>query len=191
MSSKCCEDQNHLTNFKCEGLGSYIGESLINISMWLNDVVYLKRIRNFEIVCPNELLHRDETPKKAARRLYKYWSQDSVHMNNDGYTALAAALSETAWDLNPRRPSTGAITSQPGSSTGPGSSSGSGPMLAKLNRGASSRRQSWVSADDAIAEQYQQRGGLRGSRGRPWHPRAACGRGGWWGGLQNIRGRRL
>jgi hypothetical protein len=42
MSSKCCSDQSHLTNFKCEGWGGLIGKSLINISKWFNDVVYLK-----------------------------------------------------------------------------------------------------------------------------------------------------
>jgi hypothetical protein len=52
MSSECCGDQNHLTNFKCEGWGNYIGESLINISTWFNDVVYLKIIRTLRLCAP-------------------------------------------------------------------------------------------------------------------------------------------
>jgi hypothetical protein len=185
MSSKFCDDQSQLTNFKCEGWGGYIGESLNNISTWLNDVVYLKRIRNFKIVCPNKLLHWDETMKKVARRLYKYWSQDPVNMTKDGYAALAAALSETAQDLNPRRPNTSETTSQPGTSSGSGTCAGPRPV--SLNRGASHQRQSWVSTDNAIAERSQQRGGYRGGRGRPWHLPAARGRGGWQGGSQKIR----
>jgi hypothetical protein len=170
-----------------KGGGGFIGESLINVGMWLNDVVYLKRIRNFEIICSNELLHRDETPKKAARRLYKYWSQDPVHMTTNGYVALATALSEVARDLNPRRANNAETPSQFGSGSGVGSSS----KTSYAERGACSRRQSWVSADEATAERAQQRGGFRGCRGRPWYTPVYRGRGGPRGGGQRGRGKRV
>jgi hypothetical protein len=193
VSSKCCGDRSHITNFKCEGWGKFIGQGVINIGTWLNDVVYLKRIRNFEIVCPNELLHRDETPKKAARRLYRYWSEDPVHMTKEGYAALAEALSDAARSLNTRRPSCGTSSSLPGSgsTTGAGTGNGTGSRSGGGTRGAANRRQSWVSADDAVAECSQQHGSYRGGRGRPWHFPAARGRGGWRGSNQKYRGRRL
>jgi hypothetical protein len=201
MSYKCCEDPNHLTNFKCKGWGNYIGESLININTWLNDVVYLKRIRNFEIMCPNELLQRNVSLKKAAWRLYKFWSQDPVHMTKEGYAELAVALSVAACDLTLRRPCPGGNTPQQcagtgigrgsGSGTGTGRGSGTGTGPQRASSLASVRRQSWVSADDAIAERHQQRGGLRGGRGRPWHTPATRGSGGWRGSGQRSRGRRL
>jgi hypothetical protein len=141
-------------------------------------------------MCPNELLQRNVSLKKAARRLYKFWSQDPVHMTKDGYAALAVAISGAARDLTPRRPCTGGNTPQQGAGTGAGPGTGSGTGPPRPSGSASIRRQSWVSADDAVAERYQQRGGSRGGRGRPWHTPATRGSGGWRGSGQRSRGRR-
>jgi hypothetical protein len=130
-----------------------------------------------------------ETPKKAARRLYKYWSQDPVHMTTDGYVALATALSEAARDLNTRRANNAETPSQRGSGSGTGPGTGSRTSYAA--RGACIRRQSWVSADEATAERAQLRGGFRGGRERPWYTPVYRGRGGPRGGGQRGRGKRV
>jgi hypothetical protein len=140
VTAKCCSNPAHITNFNDDSWGDLHANRLTEMRKWLGDICFFKRIRNFRVWCPNELLH-----ECAGKAVQSYWAGNPVHMNNDGYRVLSVAMLEALKDDLPRRPYT-----EPQQATA-----------------APPKRQSWVSRDDTIAGRSYNTG-HRPARGHGW-----------------------
>ena len=49
---KCCQDEEHITNFGKKGFGTAMGSKLAEIHSWIDDFARGKRIKNYEFICP-------------------------------------------------------------------------------------------------------------------------------------------
>jgi hypothetical protein len=159
----CCSNTGHITNKREANYGAALGEAMGNMAEWLQDMAYTRRIRNFVVVNPNDLMRAGSTP-------VNFWAEGPVHMNAQGYTALSAALVDHAAIMKLSRK-----TEMKPPVGGPSG----------VDRAAT--RPSWVSGNDsAVHRNYDDvtRGG--GGRGRGSGPYRGRGRGrghpGWRGG---------
>jgi hypothetical protein len=88
----CCSDTSHVVNRDESSYSALMGEALINIRSWLRGLAFTRRIRNFAVICPNELLVSKDSVKAGIKQLKKYWKSDPVHMTELGYEHLAKLL---------------------------------------------------------------------------------------------------
>jgi hypothetical protein len=148
VTAKCCSNPAHIINFDDDTWGTLHATRLTEAQRWLNDICFFKRIRNFKVMCPNELLH-----EFAGEEAREYWGTSLEHMTGNGYRALALALLTCMTETNARW-----------------------PFEATRVSGSVTRaipRQSWVSADQTTASRTygpstnNQRGG-RGHQNRGW-----------------------
>jgi hypothetical protein len=56
------------------GLADKLGE----VKEWLGGLAFTRRLRNYAVICPNELLKQEDVSKSAAR-FGEYWAADPVH----------------------------------------------------------------------------------------------------------------
>jgi hypothetical protein len=91
---KCCDSEIHITNKASGSYGKMMGSVLAEMGEWLKDLAFTRRIRNFVVMCPNELLGEDETIKAGSRKVTSFWKESAVHLTQDGYTALAESILE-------------------------------------------------------------------------------------------------
>jgi hypothetical protein len=90
----CCSDPSHVVN-KCESsYSALMGEVLIEIRSWLHGLAFTRRIRNFAVICLNELLVSEDSVRAGIKQMKKYWKSDPVHMTEQGYEDLARLLLE-------------------------------------------------------------------------------------------------
>jgi uncharacterized membrane protein YgcG len=166
VTAKCCSSPAHITNFNDDSWGNLHADRVTEMRKWLGDICFFKRIRNFRVWCPKDLLH-----ECAGKAVNAYWAGNPVHMNNDGYRALSAAMMEALKDDIPRRP----YTEPQQKTTVP------------------PKRHSWVSRDDTVAGRSYHSGQQSARGGRGWHqgkPKfSGRGRGGGLYGGRGPRGR--
>jgi hypothetical protein len=162
----CCKDPTHIINRSEPNFGTNLGAALGNIKEWLQDFAFTRRIRNFAVLCPTEVMQREEQQRSGC-----FWTQGPVHMNTEGYRFLGAALLERFADVK---------LSRKVEPKGPSNNNQRLPDRAAT-------RMSWVGGNDSAVHRVydqlpqggDQRGGARGgNRGR--------GRG---GGYRGWRGR--
>jgi hypothetical protein len=91
---KCCDSETHITNKASGSYGKMMGNALAEMGEWLKDLAFTRRIRNFVVLCPNELLGEEESIKAGSRKVTSFWKESPVHMSQDGYTALADCILE-------------------------------------------------------------------------------------------------
>jgi hypothetical protein len=98
------QEKNYVQNIAAK-LGEFKGS--------LNGLAFTRRLRNFAVICPNELLGCQEDSLKAAAMLAQYWgnNSDPVHMSAEGYADLSKRILERMIETDLRRP-----TGQPGCS---------------------------------------------------------------------------
>jgi hypothetical protein len=88
--SNCCDNEAHCTN-RGTGLNTMMATGLANLETWLDDQAYLKRIRNFVVINPNNYFTSDtDGVTKSDTKAFKLlWRDGPVHMVDAGYQKLA------------------------------------------------------------------------------------------------------
>ena len=185
--NKCCQEPDHLTNFKRTGYATEMGEQLADMESWIEDYAHGKRIKKFKTVCPSNLLEAEDSPLGRAR-LAAMWGKDPVHMTAVGYAAIADAIikwmhEESDWCREPSKDDRAAAT--PPSNPG------------RRGRDWSKTRQDWILQSNTVATRHyasedDRRGQWRSNRGSWGGPsRGWTGpRGGWGGNRRRGGGRR-
>jgi hypothetical protein len=184
----CCDKDDHCTN-RSTGLNTMLATGLANLETWLDDQAYLKRIRSFSVINPNNFLTSDTEAisKKDAKKFKQLWN-GPVHMSDAGYRELAKSIIDCLPDTNFKRSYTS--EEKPAEATGKSHTAASRPARGR-GRGRvdwATKRQSWVNKSDTVAKRsheeddrkFSNRGGYRG--------RPQRGAGGHWRG-SNFRGR--
>jgi hypothetical protein len=103
----CYKDSTHIINRSEPNFGANLGAALGNIKDWLQDLAFTRRIHNFAVLCPTEVMQRAEQQRSGC-----FWTQGPGHMNTEGYRFLGAALLEQFADVKlsrkvePKGPST-------------------------------------------------------------------------------------
>jgi hypothetical protein len=153
----CCGDSEHITNRSEDDFKQKMCADLGDFKKSLKDLIFGKKIRNFKILDPLDLMYGDsgdgdERPKKG------FWKNDPVHPTAAGYENLVNGIIKREISFN---------------RSYAGGSSGNRQLTAKHTK-----RQRWVEQDDATAHRIYKddfqhgrgrgRGGVqrgRGSRG--------------------------
>ena len=94
VQGKCCEDKQHITNYRTKGYATEMGNSLAQIFTWLGDLAHGKRIINYDVVCVSSIVGMEGNPSK--KELAKLWGSDPVHLTTAGYQKVAEKLAEKA-----------------------------------------------------------------------------------------------
>ena len=91
-TAKCCQNEEHITNFGKKGFGTSMGSKLAEIHSWIDDFARGKHIKNCEVICPaSTIMTGDDISKKD---LAAFWGSDPVHLTPMGYEKLGEQLSE-------------------------------------------------------------------------------------------------
>jgi hypothetical protein len=136
----------------------------------LKDLIYGKKIKSFKVLSPLRLL-AEEDDEEAAAKLLPMFSEDPVHLSDEGYDEIVTKLLSRTEDnsftrvSNPRLPSANS-----------GGVASTGQHL---------RRQRWVAEDDT----YAHRDYRVGTRRSDWNSQRGRGRGGGDRGARHYRGR--
>ena len=94
VQGKCCEDKQHLTNYRTTGYATEMGNSLAQIFTWLGDLAHGRRILDYEVVCVSSIVGMEGNPSK--KELAKLWGSDPVHLTPAGYQKVAEKMVEMA-----------------------------------------------------------------------------------------------
>jgi hypothetical protein len=113
IGKSCCSNPMHIVNRQEKNYVQNIAVKLGEFKGSLNGLAFTRRLRNFAVICPNELLGCQEDSQKAAAMLAQYWGNnpDPVHMSAEGYADLSKRILERMIETDLRRP-----TGQPGCS---------------------------------------------------------------------------
>jgi hypothetical protein len=162
ISSKCCDNKEHITNFGEKRYFERMGEGLGDIVDWIKESAHSKRLRNFKVLCPNRMLRMGEDEENSAKRVRTYWDQDLVLMSWEGYKNLAKVLTEKLADI---------ATAETTETTAPS------PAVHQQQQQSQQykKKTSWLTTDDAIAQRVDDR--FRGGWGRGAHGRSTDWRG--------------
>jgi hypothetical protein len=145
----CCADPGHIINRREASYGTDLGEALNNIGDWLQDFAFTRRIRNFAVMCPTEVMRNAGEKIKGS-----VWTEGPVHMNGQGYKMLATAMLDRFADIKLSRKT----EKKPEQS-----------MKKMVDRAAT--RKAWVGGNDsAVQRRYEDEGSSRGhgTRGGGW-----------------------
>jgi hypothetical protein len=145
--ASCCDNPSHITNKREPSYGAALGEALSNIGEWLQDLAFARRICNFAVMCPTDIMQRADQQRKG-----NFWAEGPVHMTNDGYRFLASALLEWFADVKLCRK---------------GESKPAATAAAQKKPDMAARRESWVGENDSsVHRRYDLDGGNGGRGGR-------------------------
>ena len=163
---KCCENEDHITNFDDP---SYIGTmkaSVTRLGKLLKSLVHMRRIKNSKVLNPCVLMGM--VGLDAAPEDIWMWGRDPVHPKHSVYNTMAARLLDevgTAAVLHPKRPTN--------NNTGPDH----GASL-RDSAGTRRHRESWTSGSQTVADRQEvPRPHHRGGHGIPGYRRGAGNRG--------------
>jgi hypothetical protein len=80
MVEPCCADPEHITYSGSEALGSAMTSALADFERWIKDQTYMKWLRNYCVLNPNQIL-----PKGSNRKQIKhFWRAGPVNMTSAG-----------------------------------------------------------------------------------------------------------
>jgi hypothetical protein len=151
VNSSCCNNSSHLINRKERRLSTSMGEAIGEIKEWISDFAFTRRIRNFAVLCPNNLLQDGNNLEEAGKKIRGYWSAGPVHMNAEGYAALAVNLLNKTLEVKSLRP-----TEAAGAARGP-----------TVIPDRAAMRKKWVTSNDsAVHRNYEDGNGSGGHRGQ-------------------------
>jgi hypothetical protein len=164
LVAPCCNNPSHLINKTTDDYGKEMANALVETEGWLRDQAYMKRIKNYVVMCPNRLLGLQGSTMPTANTLGRLWQDNPVHMTGAGYQQLAEDLLEALVGAKFTRP----VEPQAVSSVYL-EHKGGWPMSQHTDK-----RKAWVKQDDVLAQrgisedipQGSRRGGhYRGHRG--------------------------
>jgi hypothetical protein len=93
IAGPCCTDSAHITNADEDDFIIKQGEALANIDKWIWDLAYMKRIHNFVVISPKDLLSKGCKTMKDVKVLHSLWkTADTVHLRPAGYERMAEAI---------------------------------------------------------------------------------------------------
>jgi hypothetical protein len=136
--------KNKKTNFFAEEDDFIIkqGEALANMDKWIRDLAYMKRVQNFSVISPKDLLSKGCKTMKDVKVLHSLWkTADTVHLRPAGYERMAEAILDDLDNIEYVRPPVETVEVTPSSST----SSVRGSVRSKAE---ADRRLLWVSKSD-------------------------------------------
>ena len=146
VQGKCCEDKQHITNYRTKGYATEMGNSLAQIFTWLGDLAHGKRIIDYDVVCVSSIVGMEGNPSK--KELAKLWGSDLVHLTTAGYQKVADKLLEKVEAHRMRPPK---IT---------------GAAVPKNQNQTTTERRPGLSRSDLTARQWGQDEHLRNIAGR-------------------------
>jgi hypothetical protein len=92
----CCDDPNHVTNYKTAGYLPKLGSATSTLKDYIGDSLYTRHTSNFRVVCPNKILgigqRQGELAIEYARVLADLWGGDPVHPANAVYKVIAEGI---------------------------------------------------------------------------------------------------
>jgi hypothetical protein len=138
VTRPCCDNPGHITNRHEPGYGPMLAEAICEAKGWLKGLAFTRRIKNFSVICPNEMLGMEDR---------HFWGSDPVHMEETGYKEMGKRLIEamTTTELC-RKPSEVKTT------------------FKKPSTDWAAKRASWVTENDS--QVHRDYGGqIRGQRG--------------------------
>jgi hypothetical protein len=91
VSSGCCTNASHMINRREKNFAGSMGKALGEVGEWLQDFAFTRRIRNFAVLCPNQLCQGEGDIADRANAVKNMWS-DPVHLTSEGYQRLAENL---------------------------------------------------------------------------------------------------
>jgi hypothetical protein len=91
VSSGCCTNASHMINRREKNFAGSMGKALGEVGEWLQDFAFTRRIRNFAVLCPNQLCQGEGDIADRANAVKNMWS-DPVHLTAEGYQRLAENL---------------------------------------------------------------------------------------------------
>jgi hypothetical protein len=100
---KCCEDDSHIINKGLSNYGTSMGTALGEMGEWLKDLAFTRRVRNFVVMCPNEILDDEGSIKASTRQVTAFWKDGPMHLTQEGYAALATGMLDKLATSNPAR----------------------------------------------------------------------------------------
>jgi hypothetical protein len=92
LGKSCCSDMAHIINSSERSYGTVAGQALKEYGVWLQDLAYTRRIRNFAVINPNSLMGEDDPSADSAQLVRELWKDDPVHLTKDGYELLSSKL---------------------------------------------------------------------------------------------------
>jgi hypothetical protein len=156
----CCRDPDHLTNKRDGDFLQNQVSSLTEIFSWLSAMAFTRRIRNFSVINPLELLGPEDDIVGFALAVSQYYKEDPVHLTGAGYADLCSQLVDRMSSEPLKRKTTGE----------------SKQLQPQQQIDWAARRSKWVRENDSDvhrADTGNARG--RGYRGRGRWPRRARG----------------
>jgi hypothetical protein len=154
LGKACCSDMTHVINSSDNLFASGLADKLGEVKDWMGGLAFTRRLRNYAVICPNELLKQEDVSKSAAI-FGEYWASDPVHMSKEGYQDLAKKLLERMVEAELKRPT------------------GKKVEAAKSTFDWAASRSDWVNRNDTAVHRIDTdggnrrgRGGWRGGRGR-------------------------
>ena len=85
-----------------------MGERLAEIGDWLQDLIYGKRIHNFNVLCPISLVGILDGSVRSPASLAKMWSKDPIHLSAAGYAKEVDGILDEITDPEDRQRSNSA-----------------------------------------------------------------------------------
>jgi hypothetical protein len=82
----------HIINSSERSYGTVAGQASKEYGVWLQDLAYTRRIRNFAVINPNSLMREDDPSADNAQLVRELWKDDPVHLTKDGYELLSSKL---------------------------------------------------------------------------------------------------
>jgi hypothetical protein len=148
ITDKCCGDSGHITNFADPGYVPAMGTRLEEFADWVKALAFTKRIRNFKILNPNNILGIDFTDPDEENSLTELWPKEPVHLAEFAYDSLADHTAGMAAERQFNRAEAQSADS------------------GKRSKPRAERRESWVTSDEAVATRTDSRGKWPPNRGR-------------------------
>jgi hypothetical protein len=140
--------------------------ALTDFERWIKDQAYMKRLKNYCVVNPNQVMAKGSNKKQ----IKQFWKAGPVHMASAAYVKLAEGLLDSLESLTFVRPTTTPEDAEE-HAAGPSAAQHSPAAAASTQQ---DRRKHWVKYDDALVHRYYNQDGLRGHsapRGNPWQGR--------------------
>jgi hypothetical protein len=143
VSSGCCTNASHMTNRREKTLQVPWEERWVRWGLWLQDFAFTRRIRNFAVLCPNQLCQGEGDITDRAIAVKNMWS-DPVHLTVEGYQKLAENLISKMLEVKLSRATEAKSATE-----------------ARIPDRASMRPK-WVTENDSSVQSSYEEGGLRG-----------------------------
>jgi hypothetical protein len=132
-----------MINRREKNFAGSMGKALGEVGEWLQDFAFTRRIRNFAVLCPNQLCQGEGDIADRANAVKNMWS-DPIHLTTEGYQRLAENLINKLLEVKLSRATEAKSVTE----------------ARILDRAA--MRPRWVTENDSSVRRSYEEGGLRG-----------------------------